>query len=111
MIAASLLCLAMAVQRESGGEQESVQVAVTHTIRNRVKEKNKSVCTVVKAKCQFRLLHKLPREEVINLAKKAWRQKDTTNGATHFHDQRKYPTWAMKMHRTKRIGSLIFYRK
>lgn len=111
MMTASLLCLAMAVQREAGGEPPPVQVAVAHVIRNRAKARHKPVCKIVKEKSQFFLLQKEPRKEVVKLALKAWAQRDTTQGATHFHDPREYPGWAAKMQRTRQIGKLRFYRK
>lgn len=111
MMAASLLCLAMAMQREAGGEPPPTQVAVAHVIRNRAKAKHKPICQVVKEKRQFKLARQKPNSELIKTARLAWKKKDTTGGATHFHDPRELPFWAKKMKRTAKIGRLRFYRK
>lgn len=110
MIAASLLCLALTVQREAGGEPLHVQRAVVHVIRNRTRQQKKPVCRIVRQKRQFQLLKKKPRPEIIRVAIAAWLQPDTTKGATHFHDPREMPGWAKNMTRTALFGKLRFYR-
>lgn len=111
MMEASILCLSLAVSREAGGEPKPVQVAVVHVIRNRATAKHKPICQVVKEKRQFKLSRQKPNAALIKTARMAWRKKDTTGGATHFHDPRELPFWAKKMKRTAKIGKLRFYRK
>ena len=101
----------MALQREAGGEPKPVQVAVVHTIRNRVRAAKKPICTVVAKKRQFTLLKKRPRPDILKTARMAWNSHDSTGGATHFHDPREYPYWARVMKRTRVVGKLRFYRK
>jgi spore germination cell wall hydrolase CwlJ-like protein len=111
VVTAALLCLAMTVQREAGGEPAAVQAAVVHVIRNRSTTRHKPVCRVTRARRQFQSIRRRPRPDIIQTVRRAWWAPDKTHGATHFHDPREYPGWAKKMHKTASIGRLRFYRE
>ncbi len=111
MMATSLLCLALVVAREAGGEPAPVQIAVTHVVRNRMTRAGRPVCNVTTIRAQFQRARKKPDIELIRRVRNAWRLADVTHGATHFHDPRLMPYWARKMVRTAKIGRLSFYRE
>ncbi len=107
---AFLLCLALTVQQEAGGEPPRTQVAVVHTIRNRSKRHHKSACWVVRQTRQFQhSRHYL--QNTLKVVRRAWRLPDSVRGATHFHDPSVKPYWAKRFTRVARIGNLIFYRE
>lgn len=108
-VSAAMLCLALVVHREAGGEPEATQKAVTHVIRNRVKQENKPVCHVTRQKAQFSRSRHVPMATVRRV-QSFWTAPDSTRGATHFHDPSVRPPWAKHMHRTARYGKLIFYK-
>lgn len=110
MMATSLLCLALVVAREAGGEPVPVQVAVAHVVRNRTVRAGRPVCNVTNIRAQFSSSRKKPDLDLIRRVRDAWRKADVTHGATHFHDPRLVPYWARKMTRTVRIGRLSFYK-
>jgi len=109
MISAAILCLALTVQREAGGEPAAAQAAVVHIIRNRVRAtKRKTVCQVVRKPRQFQIAKRATRR-TMKLVLRAWKSRDSTRGATHFHDTRIGPPyWAGK--KTASFGKLRFYR-
>jgi len=111
MMATSLLCLALVVAREAGGEPAAVQVAVTHVVRNRTMRAGRPICDVTTIRAQFQRARKKPDIELIRRVRNAWRLADVTHGATHFQDPRQRPYWARKMVRTAKIGRLSFYRE
>jgi spore germination cell wall hydrolase CwlJ-like protein len=111
MLTAAMLCLALVVNSEAGGQPLSTQRAVTHVIRNRVKQKHKSVCQVVREKSQFSRRAKHVTVATVRRVQGFWSAPDVTCGATHFHDPSVSPRWAKRMTRTVRYGNLIFYRK
>jgi spore germination cell wall hydrolase CwlJ-like protein len=110
MMATSLLCLALVVAREAGGEPPNVQRAVTHVVRNRMAHTGKSVCYVTKLRQQFQRARRKPDIALIERVASAWRQADITHGATHFHDPRRKPAWARHMTQTAHLGRLRFYK-
>lgn len=115
---AALLCTALAVYHEARGESLKSQEAVAHVVNNRAKQQNKSTCAIVKAKGQFPWHGKKGKPQAKDaawrkaqqVAKHAARQRDPTQGATHFHHVKVKPDWSRKMQRTGKIGSHTYYR-
>ena len=108
-VSAAMLCLALVVHREAGGEPDATQKAVTHVIRNRVKQEHKPVCHITRQRAQFSRAKHVP-VATVRRVQGFWTAPDVTRGATHFHDPSVSPTWARRMTRTVRYGNLIFYR-
>lgn len=125
----NITCLAEAIYFEARGENQEGQIAVGETILNRVKSKRfpNSVCDVIdqgihrQGKCQFSYncdgLAETIREPTIYakirvLAERLiyGRQKQITNGATHFHSVNVNPHWAKTYEMTAIIGKHRFYR-
>ena len=109
-IPAAMLCLALVVHREAGGEPTATQKAVTHVIRNRVRQEHKPVCHITRQRAQFSRAKRVPIATVRRV-QSFWTAPDVTRGATHFHDPSVRPRWAKRMTRTVRYGNLIFYRR
>lgn len=125
----NITCLAEAIYFEARGENQEGQIAVGETILNRVKSKRfpNSVCDVIdqgihrQGKCQFSyncdgLAETIGEPEVYAKIKVLaeqliyGRQKQITNGATHFHNVNVNPSWAKTYEMTAVIGKHRFYR-
>lgn len=122
-------CLALAVYWEGRAEKRQGQVAIAHTVLNRVghDEFPDTVCGVVAQKsdsgksCQFSWWCDGKRdtpasdeqwEASVDVAReaKAGRTKDPTKGALFFHSAKINPKWGGKRQRIARIGDHVFYR-
>lgn len=124
-------CLALAVYWEGKSETQKGQLAVAHTVLNRVEHPAfpDTICGVVSQQsetgrrgCQFSWWCDGKRDEprdpeswqdAVNSARDAMQAdaEDPTRGALYFHSTRlKTPTWAKKRQRLARIGNHIFYR-
>ncbi len=122
-------CLSEALYFEARGETVRGQFAVAEVILNRVDSASfpDNVCAVIKQgtgkrfQCQFTYTCD-GRREVIN-DQKAWRrvgkvarimldgkERELTEGATHYHTRAVRPRWARKFTRTAVIGAHYFYR-
>jgi spore germination cell wall hydrolase CwlJ-like protein len=123
-------CLAEAIYYEARGEPLQGQVAVAEVVLNRVDSRQypNSICGVTRQgvgngrACQFsyacdgrpeRMANRVPRERAETLAAImiAGRERDVTDGATHFHATYVRPGWARQFVRTAAIGAHIFYRQ
>lgn len=118
----SVDCMAKAIYFESRGGSENDQLAVAHTVQNRVKSKvfPNTVCGVVRQKSQFaphiRSGAAIREQSAWQKAKKLARKvlngtsKDFTRGATYFHTPAVRPSWSRKFRVTHRNKQHIFYR-
>ena len=121
------LYMAKTIFGESRGESQNGQIAVGHTILNRVKAGGwygASIKDVVLKPYQFSCWNQgdVNRELIINktsqqllpyyeLSKKIINGTipDNTGGATHYHAKGVTPYWAAKMTKTATIGNHVFY--
>lgn len=122
-------CLALAVYWEGRAEKREGQLAIAHTVLNRVghDEFPDTVCGVVAQtsdsgkSCQFSWWcdgkHDTPESDEqwrasVDAAQdaRAGRTKDPTRGALFFHSARIDPKWGGKRKRLSRIGDHVFYR-
>lgn len=118
----SVECMAKAIYFESRGGSEKDQLAVAHTVQNRVKAKGfpNSVCGVVSAKSQFAphirsgaaIREQSAWQKAKELARKVLNgnSKDFTRGATYFHTPAVNPTWSRRFKVVHRNKQHIFYR-
>lgn len=124
-------CLALSVYWEGKSETRKGQLAVAHTVLNRVRHPSfpDTICGVVsqqsdagRRSCQFSWWCDGKRDEphddddwleAVSSARDAMTAgaKDPTQGALYFHSARiKTPKWAKSRKRLARIGDHIFYR-
>lgn len=115
MLTSTVLCLALIIHNEAGGEKELGKVAVAKVVLNRAKS-HKNTCKVVYEKRQFytKPIKKKDKhwEKSKHLAKKILEGhfKDPTNGATYFHNDTVKPYWSKKHRKTAKIGKHYFYK-
>ena len=115
-------CMAKAIYFESRGGSEKDQLAVGHTIQNRVKSGSfpNSVCAVVSQRSQFSphirsgtsMSEQKAYANALQYAKKitSGQSKDFTNGATYFHTPAVNPNWSRKFRRVYTNGQHYFYK-
>lgn len=114
-----IYCIARAVYHEARGETIAGQMAVAHTVLNRVESKRypSTVCGVVYQPLQFTNLFRASKiDKTEDNWRLAWEQaveiagfsyigfiEDPTNGATHYYSQTKlkeppkWPSWIVKI--------------
>ena len=129
MIAESLFCIAIAVYFEARGEPSNGQVAVAHSVRNRVADSHypDNACDVVKQgyywnehpirdRCQFSFWcdgkSDNPRNSqawynALYIAELSGYTADITEGAMWYHSDKVSPNWATTEY--IQIGSHKFY--
>lgn len=93
-LTSAIVCLTMVIYHEARSESTLEQELVAHVVMNRVKERNKSVCEIVKQKNQFSWVkngmapepkEKKAFEKAFWIAMKvANRNRDPADGANHF---------------------------
>lgn len=118
---AAMLCLALNIHYEAGGQQEhyTEQVAIGHVTINRASREHKELCAVVFAPMQFQWtrskgLREPTDAEMIyarGVALHALRDVDFTKGATHYHADYQRPDWAKNLIYIGKIGRQHFYRE
>ena len=118
----TLTLLALAVYLEARGEGAIGQAAVVHVVRNRVLDPRwpNSIRGVLLQPWQFSCFNDwdgtVPDAFVTQKATwvsrviAAWRMRDVTDGATHYHADYVAPRWAQAMVHTVTYGRHIFYR-
>ena len=130
MIETALMCLALNIYFEARSEPIQGQIAIAEVTLNRVASTNypNDVCSVVlqenKDGCQFSWWcdgkSDQPREHNSLRTSKALAELmlneglDITvigNEATHYHSNDVHPYWANDLHKIRRIGKHIFYKK
>lgn len=115
MFTSAVLCLAMIISNEAGGEHEQGKVAVAKVVINRAKT-HKNICKTVYQKNQF-------YTKKVNVKSKTWTEsksiaekilkgkyKDPTHGSTYFHNHTVKPKWANHHKRVVKIGRHTFYK-
>jgi len=137
VISAAVLCMALNIYFEARGEPLVGQVAVAHSVMNRIADQRypDTACAVIKQakyhgwdmdnpirhQCQYSWfcdgLSDNPQDgkamlEATILAQYvlAGESIDITEGATHYHADYVMPYWADEMTTTVKLGSHIYYR-
>jgi len=130
MIETALMCLALNIYFEARSEPIQGQIAIAEVTLNRVASANypNDVCSVVlqenKDGCQFSWWcdgkSDQPREHNSLRTSKALAELMLNEGhhitvigneATHYHSNDVHPYWANDLHKIRRIGKHIFYKK
>ena len=130
MIETALMCLALNIYFEARSEPIEGQIAIAEVTLNRVASTNypNDVCSVVLQKnkdgCQFSWWcdgkSDQPREHNSLRTSKALAELMLKEGhhitvigneATHYHSNDVHPYWANDLHKIRRIGKHIFYKK
>jgi spore germination cell wall hydrolase CwlJ-like protein len=130
MIETALMCLALNIYFEARSEPIEGQIAIAEVTLNRVASANypNDVCSVVlqenKDGCQFSWWcdgkSDQPREHNSLRTSKALAELMLNEGryitvigneATHYHSNEVHPYWANDLHKIRRIGKHIFYKK
>jgi spore germination cell wall hydrolase CwlJ-like protein len=130
MIETALMCLALNIYFEARSEPIEGQIAIAEVTLNRVTSTNypNDVCSVVlqenKDGCQFSWWcdgkSDQPREHNSLRTSKALAELMLNEGryitvignqATHYHSNDVHPYWANDLHKIRRIGKHIFYKK
>ena len=130
MIETALMCLALNIYFEARSEPIEGQIAIAEVTLNRVASTNypNDVCSVVlqenKEGCQFSWWcdgkSDQPREHNSLRTSKALAELMLKEGghitvigneATHYHNNQVHPYWANDLHKIRRIGKHIFYKK
>mgnify|MGYP003138260707 FL=1 len=130
MIETALMCLALNIYFEARSEPIEGQIAIAEVTLNRVASANypNDVCSVVlqenKDGCQFSWWcdgkSDQPREHNSLRTSKALAELMLKEGhhitvigneATHYHNNEVHPYWANDLHKIRRIGKHIFYKK
>tara|TARA_R100000149_G_C5839215_1_gene111943 strand:+ start:375 stop:818 length:444 start_codon:yes stop_codon:yes gene_type:complete len=130
MIETALMCLALNIYFEARSEPIEGQIAIAEVTLNRVASTNypNDVCSVVlqenKDGCQFSWWcdgkSDQPREHNSLRTSKALAELMLNEGhhitvigneATHYHSNDVHPYWANDLHKIRRIGKHIFYKK
>ena len=130
MIETALMCLALNIYFEARSEPIEGQIAIAEVTLNRVASANypNDVCSVVLQKnkdgCQFSWWcdgkSDQPREHNSLRTSKALAELMLKEGhhitvigneATHYHNNEVHPYWANDLHKIRRIGKHIFYKK
>ena len=130
MIETALMCLALNIYFEARSEPIEGQIAIAEVTLNRVASANypNDVCSVVlqenKDGCQFSWWcdgkSDQPREHNSLRTSKALAELMLNEGhhitvigneATHYHSNDVHPYWANDLHKIRRIGKHIFYKK
>jgi len=128
----SLMCVALAIYFEARGEPLAGQIAVAQVIKNRIQDPRypADACAVVKQgyywgdhpirdRCQFSFYCDGKSDTPTDIP--AWRRAmylahltgyipDHTDGATHYHNHKVAPAWAMFGQVTTVIHKHTFYR-
>ena len=119
-----LYCLAQNIYFEARSESLAGKYAVADVVLNRVASPKypSTICSVIKARLQFSWYwdgkSDLPRTaspawiDSVNVARSILLEEKflgITEGATHYHANYVYPSWASKLRKVGRIGNHIFY--
>ena len=105
-------CIAVAIHKEASGEGLLGERSVMDVIQQRMKDKRKSACQVIKEPGQF----SWDTTEIIATKKQLTRYKFVSSippvvkGARYFHNKKiSKPKWARKMPVKAVIGNHVFY--
>ncbi len=104
-------CMAVAIHKEASGEGLFGEKAVLDVIQQRMKEKHKTACQVIKEPGQF----SWSTENISPTKKQLTRYKfvasipPVVKGARYFHNTSVSPKWARKMKVKAKIGRHYFY--
>ena len=119
-----LYCLAQNIYFEARSESLAGKYAVADVVLNRVASSKypSTICSVITERHQFSWYwdgkSDLPRSaspawiDSVNVARSILLEEKflgITEGATHYHANYVYPSWAGKLRKVGRIGNHIFY--
>jgi spore germination cell wall hydrolase CwlJ-like protein len=104
MINEALMCLALTMYQEARSEPVAGQVAVGYVLYRRAEFNPDNICTEMKKPYQFSWYGKIRDPSYIELQPYIilaseivyHKRKDTSMGATHFHNFTVNPKWNMK---------------
>lgn len=106
-------CLAVAIHKEASGEGLLGQRAVLDTIQQRMKDKHKTACAIIKEPGQFiwdTADVKATKQQLTRYRFVA-KMLPVVKGATHFHTSYSNPKWRKHMKFVGRIKHHLFYKE
>lgn len=105
-------CLAVAIHKEASGEGLLGQRAVLDVIQQRMKDKHKTACQIIKEPGQFSWDTTEIKATKQQLTRYRFIAKipPVIHEAMYFHSVKARPSWAKKMKYIGRIGKHYFYR-
>jgi spore germination cell wall hydrolase CwlJ-like protein len=108
-------CMVRTAIAEAENQSVNAKIGVMYTIRNRATQRRKSYCSIVNEPSQFshrRIRGPQQYKEMYALAEGviSGRIKDTTNGATFFHDDSLKRNPFRKTVKTIKLDNMVFYR-
>ncbi len=123
----NLNIIARTVYGEARDQKTTGRKAVAHVILNRAKHASHNIPRTIYKRKQFSCWnHRDPNRKILESQNinsrvfnkilieclEAMDEKDTTNGASHYHIHRISPYWkkSSHLHRTTKIGAHIFYK-
>ena len=104
-------CLAVAMHKEASGEGLLGQRSILDVIQQRMKDKRKTACQIIKEPGQFSWSTEniSPTKKQLTRYKFVSKIPSVVKGATHFHSISVKPSWAKKMKVKAKIGRHLFY--
>ena len=104
-------CLAVAIHKEASGEGLLGQRAVLDTIQQRMKDKHKTACQIIKEPGQFSWNTSDIKATKQQLTRYRFIAKipPVVHEARYFHNTSDHPQWAKKMRVKAKIGKHLFY--
>lgn len=104
-------CIAVAIYKEASGENVFGQVAVMDTIQQRMKDKHKTACQIIKEPGQFSwgTSNIKPTKQQLTRYRFVSRIPPVVEGARYFHNASVKPSWTRKMKVKAKIGRHVFY--
>lgn len=104
-------CMALAIHKEASGEGLFGEVAVRDVIQQRMKDKHKTACQIIKEPGQFSWDTSEIKATKQQLTRYRFVAKmlPVVHEARYFHNRNVKPSWAKKMRVKAKIGKHLFY--
>lgn len=104
-------CLAVAIHKEASGEGLLGQRAVLDTIQQRMKDKHKTACAIIKEPGQFSwdTADVKATKQQLTTYRFVSKMLPVVEGAKYFHRKNIKPSWAKKMKVKLTLKNHIFY--
>lgn len=104
-------CMALAIHKEASGEGLFGEVAVRDVIQQRMKDKHKTACQIIKEPGQFSWDTSEIKATKQQLTRYRFIAKmlPVVHEARYFHSVKARPSWAKKMKVKAKIGRHLFY--
>lgn len=105
-------CLAVAMHKEASGEGLLGQRAVLDTIQQRMKDKHKTACQIIKEPGQFSwdTTDVKATKQQLTRYRFVAKMLPVVHEARYFHNVKARPSWAKKMRYVGRVENHYFYR-